>query len=74
MKGVVTSVAIMVEPAGKALINGLDTKRYISEAKGSPAIVRIANSPSTLRSLVLNSIKWLVIELSVIFFFFFKEL
>jgi hypothetical protein len=57
MKGVLTSVAIMVLPAGSAFISGLDTNEYISAANGSPIIVRIVSNPRTLKSLVRNSTK-----------------
>ena len=57
INGVLTSVAIIVRPAGNAFMSGLDTNEYISAANGSPMIVKIASNPRTLKSLVRNSTK-----------------
>jgi hypothetical protein len=49
IKGVLTPVAIIELPSGKIDINGIATKVYISEAKGSPIIV---NTPRQIRTLI----------------------
>jgi hypothetical protein len=46
---VLTPVAIIELPSGKIDINGVATKVYISEAKGSPIIV---NTPRQIRTLI----------------------
>jgi hypothetical protein len=55
IKGVLTPVAIIELPSGKIDINGVATKAYISEAKGSPIIVNMPRQMRTLINLERNS-------------------
>ena len=43
MNGEATSVAIIVLPLGRSSISGAEIKVYISAAKGTPIIDKIAN-------------------------------
>ena len=57
INGELTSVAIIELPLGKIDINGDATKVYISEAKGSPIIVKIPIQTNVLINLDLSSIR-----------------
>ena len=57
INGELTPVAIIELPLGKTDINGDATKEYISDAKGSPIMVRAPIQINVLINLDLSSIR-----------------